>query len=142
MLWTENLDDVIEASDRFTSNFADYGTCAPFICCGWMDMHEDNGYGVSEESPEFVLDPVYWALDAVFIVTDAEGRLVEVPRQPGRIRFNGMELHGLMPREVADEVLAQQSTLGPLYQAFDQGLAFESVSPKMVWRWIETTEIK
>lgn len=142
MSWTENLQDLLASRDPTTCNFADYDTCAPYVCCGWMDLHDDAGYGVSEASPEFVIEPLFWAPEAVFIVTDAAGRFVEVPRAPGFVRFNGMELHGLMPRDVADEVLKQQSTLGPLYQEFDRGLAFDRVPPKLVWRWIESDRIK
>lgn len=135
--WTENIRELLTRPDGLSRNFADYSTCAPHVCCGWMDLHDDNDYGVSGDSPEFVIEPLYWAPDAVFVVTDAEGNFVEVPRQPGLVRFSGLDLHGLMPRDVAEEVLLLQSTLGPLYQAFERGLAHEAVLPKMVWRWIE-----
>lgn len=119
-----------------TGNWADYDLCKPYVCCGWMDLHDDIDYGVTPEQPYFWIQPLYWDRRAVFVVTDESGRLVSVPRSGEVIRFDGTKLHGLLPPAVAREVLERQDEEGPHYKAFSDRLP-RNMPPKMVWRWLE-----
>lgn len=129
----------IVTKEGLTSNFADYDTCAPHVCCGWLSLHHDIGYGATWDSPWLTLEPLFWDPDAVFVATDELGRFVEIPREQTKIRFLGTRLHGLLPRKVADEVLRLQSAEGPLLAAFEKNLEPILTSPKMIWVWHEAS---
>lgn len=59
-----------------------------------------------------------------------------VERTSEVITFNGVKLHGLVPKEVADELVELQTDEGPLNQLFEKMVLDSVTSPKMVWDWV------
>lgn len=128
-------DFVVDAANPLTGNHADYNLCAPHVCCGWMDLHDDLGYGVTEDKPYFSLRALYWDAEATLVVTDETEKFVIIERTSAEIRFDATKLHGLVPHAVALELVARQDADGPLNQLFEQMVGTEAFKPKMIWDW-------
>lgn len=121
--------------EAVAANYANYNVCVDgFICCGNMELHSDYGYGVDEQQPMFAIRAHFWHSDYVLVVTDDDGDLCMHEPSDEIIEFNGVRLHGFMPRDVASELVQRQDEDGPLYAAFSR-IADEYVSPKLVWSW-------
>ena len=122
----------------WTENVADYNTCAPHVCCGWMDLHSDLDYGVTPEAPHFWIRPLYWDEAAVLVATDDDHRFYLIERTAERVCFNGIRLHGLVPRPVGEALVRDQTPDTPLYQMFEQLVCFDGrFRPKLVWDWTD-----
>lgn len=126
----------VPGGSAWTGNFADYQTCAPHVCCGWMDLHEDIGYGVTPESPDFLIRPLCWDEQAVLVITDDQNKFQLVYRTSEPVRFNGTRLHGLVPLAVGQELVERQDTDGPLYAVFLTMAEDDQTRPKLVWDWL------
>lgn len=128
------------ACSTWTGNYADNQTCAPHVCCGWMDLHDDIGYGVTADQPDFIIEPLYWDEEAVLVVTDEDQQFRMVERTPLPVRFNGTRPHGLVPRLVAEELVQRQDEAGPLYRLFLAMAGQAQTRPKLVWKWLPVPE--
>lgn len=128
------------ACSTWTGSYADNLTCAPHVCCGWMDLHDDTDYGVTPEQPDFLIEPLYWDEAAVLVVTDEDQLFRLIERAEGPIRFNGTRPHGLVPRSVGDELVARQDEDGPLYRLFLEMTHQAQTRPKLVWKWLDIPE--
>lgn len=139
-----NLSDLISSSSKkLTGNFADYETCKPYVCCGWMDVHDDSYAGATEENPYFVIIPVYWNSRAVLLVTDDDGWIVTIPRTINdQVVFNARKKHGLYPSNLAKKILENQSWELPEVKKFNKSLGYEDPihTPKLVWTFIDSSD--
>ena len=133
----KNLTTEQRLGAQHTENFADYKLCAPHVCCGWMDMHDDTNSGVTAENPFFRIQPLFWDADAALVITDDDDEFVMVERTADVIEFNGTKLHGLVPRIVATELVSRQDLLGPAYQTFESMVSCGLFAPRMVWDWVD-----
>lgn len=120
-----------------TGNYADYSLCAPHVCCGWMDLHHDRDYGVTDEQPYFKMQAKFWSPDGVLVVSNSDDEFLIIEPTPKAIRFNGLRQHGFLPVAVAQELVARQDDEGPLYKFFDSILHNERFAPKLVWSWLD-----
>lgn len=123
-----------------TGNYADYVLCKPHVCCGWMDLHSDDDYGVTEEQQYFRIKPLYWDSDARLVVTNDKGLFIALQPTLQVIVFNGMRLHGLVPVEVAEELVERQDTNGKLYMLLTLITQDSECNPKMIWDWLDVSE--
>lgn len=118
-----------------TGNYADYNLCKPYVCCGWMELHSDEGHGVSRDKPYLKIRPLHWDSDAVLIVTDSSEKYVAIRRTTLDIKFNAARFHGLVPSLVAEELIARQDEDGSLYTLMHEMLHDSECYPKLVWEW-------
>ena len=117
--------------NSWTGNYADYSLCAPHVCCGWMDVHNDDDGVVT-------LRPLYWSPDAVFVYADETNTYRAIHRTDADLIFNSHLDHALVPENVADEIIERQDFKGPLYTLFDQLVSSAAqFPPKIVWDYIE-----
>ncbi|MCC5611434.1 hypothetical protein LC612_33010 [Nostoc sp. CHAB 5834] len=125
--------EMLLASPQMTTsaNFADYDTCAPHVCCGWMDLHEDLGFGVTKESPYFSFRAKYWDPDAYLVATNANDDFYLVPRTTEVVTIDATKPHALLPKEMAMLLIATQDP--------DQEgeMVTYRTAPKLVWDWID-----
>jgi hypothetical protein len=105
-----------------------------------MDLHDDIGYGVTADQPDFIIEPLYWDEEAVLVVTDEDQQFRMVERTPLPVRFNGTRPHGLVPRLVAEELVLRQDEAGPLYRLFLAMAGQAQTRPKLVWKWLPVPE--
>lgn len=123
--------------NALTGNYADYTLCTPHICCGWMDLHNDDGYGVSEYQPYLKLKPLFWDADARLVVCNSDAEFIIIEPTDQAIQFNAMRQHALVPVAVALELVTRQDEEGPLYKLFDELVSNGSYNPKLVWDWLD-----
>lgn len=139
--WRKFLsEDSRDTGKILTGNYADYNLCKPYVCCGWMDLHSDEGYGVSRDKPFFKIRPLYWDSNAVLIVTDSSEKYVAIRRTALDIKFNAVRFHGFVPSLVADELIARQDEEGSLYKLMQEILHDSECTPKLVWEWRNSDE--
>jgi len=132
------LANQLDWQKSWTENVADYNTCAPHTCCGWMDLHSDLDYGVTAEAPHFWIRPLYWDEDAVLIATNEDDQFYLIERTADIVCFNGIKPHGLVPHAVGKALLDAQSTDTPLYQLFEKLVCFDGrFRPKLIWDWTD-----
>jgi hypothetical protein len=136
------LADLISKTEpitKFTGNWADYSTCKPYVCCGWMDYHIDDDYsGTSRSDPYFSITPKYWHKDAVLLVTNKNNKIVKVPRTLEKtITFNARKVHGLYPKHIAKVILKEQTWKVKDVQLFDKLIKDTIFFPKLVWEFSE-----
>ena len=120
-----------------TGNYADYDLCDPYVCCSWLELHNDIGYGVSIVQPYLKFQVLYWDHDAVLIATDGNDQFYEVERTASPIHIDGTKLHGVVSRRVADEILATQNINGPLYALFEDLVYNGRFPPLLIWKWLD-----
>lgn len=120
-----------------TGNYADYSLCSPHVCCGWMDLHHDRDYGVTEEQPYFKIQAKYWSPDGVLVVTNSDDEFIIIEPTTQVIQFNGLREHGFLPRAVAQELVERQDDEGNLYKLFDSILHDGCFTPKLIWDWLD-----
>lgn len=137
---TTNWHKYCNPRKALTGNYADYVLCKPHVCCGWMDLHSDDDYGVTEEQPYFRIKPLYWDSNARLVVTNDKGLFVALEPTLQVIVFNGMRLHGLVPVEVAEELVERQDTNGKLYNLLTLITQDSECNPKMIWDWLDVSE--
>lgn len=125
------------ANSDHTGNYADYDLCEPYVCCSWLELHNDVGYGVSTVHPYLNLQVLYWDHDAVLIATDSQDRFYEVARTASPIRIDGTKLHGVVSRQVADELLTTQKIDGPLNALFENLVYNGCFPPLLIWKWLD-----
>lgn len=139
--WRKFLsEDSRDTGKILTGNYADYNLCKPYVCCGWMDLHSDEGYGVSMDKPYFKIRPLYWDSNAVLIVTDSSEKYVAIRRTELDIKFNAARFHGFVPSLVAEELIARQDEGGSLYTLMQEILYDSECTPKLVWEWCNSDE--
>ncbi len=135
------LSKLVVANEGWTEAWGemDYSTCAPHVCCGWLEMHK-----LSEQEPGtapllwFV--PLYWNLDSKCIIASAAGGFEEYAFNDSRpMVYDANVLIGFMPRHVADAILVAQSLDVPEYRSFLTSVqTFEArVRPQAVWDWTD-----
>jgi hypothetical protein len=136
--WESLLHDKSQWSGSHCGNWADDKLCAPYTCCGPMELHDDVDYGVTPEAPYFYIQPLYWDEDLVLVATDDSDEFYIIERTGEPLMFNGTKPHGLMPLDVAQELVTTQSTEGPMYKTFEfmvSGIQVRT-KPMMVWKWL------
>ena len=139
--WRKFLsEDSRDTGKILTGNYADYSLCKPYVCCGWMELHSDEGYGVSRDKPYFKIRPLYWDSDAVLIVTDSSENYVAIKQTALDIKFNAARFHGLVPSLVAEELISRQDEGGSLYTLMQEMLHDSECTPKLVWEWCNAEE--
>lgn len=139
--WRKFLSEASRDTGKIlTGNYADYNLCKPYVCCGWMDLHSDEGYGVSRDKPYFKIRPLYWDSNTVLIVTDSSKKYVAISRTALDIKFNATRFHGFVPSLVAEELIARQDEDGSLYKLMQEMLNESECTPKLVWEWCNSDE--
>lgn len=100
-----------------------------------MELHSDEGHGVSRNKPYLKIRPLYWDSDAVLIVTDSSEKYIAIKKTALDIKFNAVRFHGLVPSLVAEELIARQDEDGSLYTLMQEILHDSECTPKSVWEW-------
>ena len=140
-----------------SENAADYSTCRPYVCCGWMELHSDIGSGASFVDPFFYIKPIYWSRFAYLVVTGKDGKFHVCSKfdylnrkkidgiyyNKDSLGFDATKLHGLVSKNVARILNGKKSTddsLGDVYEKFSDrcGDVWDGSNfVKMIWEWDE-----
>lgn len=130
------------AASTSSDNTADYTSIRGFVCCAWMDLHTDVGSGVDDENPYFFIRPIWWEPGAVLLCWEDGGwRIVEPTGEIIQIRATN--LHGLVPKKLAEEVVARNSTDFEEFHAWEDDASFvnrvhsKDRPVRMVWLWAD-----
>jgi len=137
--------------NRQTSNYADYISLDDkYVCCGWMDIHEDSdncGY-----TPIFVVKPMYWHRDGVFVFKARKNKWIRLTRSQfikktpvegitfndDSFAFDARKLHGFVPPKIAARIDEKDYQHSDEYRKFLNDCGGWQ-SPKLVW-YFETKE--
>lgn len=116
-------------------NWAEYQMCEPYVCCGNMDLHDDRDSNNGQRF--FSFRAKYWHPDYVLVVFDKQGEVQQqVTRTSKVVTFDSTMIHGFMPKEVAQALVADGES-SEVYKEFEYH-ADEQVVPKLIWEWIDT----
>lgn len=154
-------DLVLKLSTPLTRAVADHNTLAPYVCCGYMDLHDDLNSGATSDKPYFYLRPVYWHESAVLVVSGVDNLFHAIRREQyegcspikyeqsdveflpsGAIKFNAAKPHGLIPESLVDEVLnlpSNDSTSAAL-DLLQEFLVEARLPVKMAWVWYDDND--
>ena len=134
------IGEFIKSIGATSCNAADYGSIPGFICCSWMDLHDDIDYGVTVKKPYFHLKPVWWDEDARILHQYGRKWLATKPSFDV-VRMNAARDHSLAPSAIADEVVRRNS---PKFKELEEwedlatfrGRSWDSGDPiRIVWLW-------
>ena len=121
---------------KATSNFADYDICKPYICCAWMDMHNDKD-DYSYKEPYYKIKIIKSHPNAVLVYTD-NGRYHIAELTIGDIiEFNQTKMHGILPRKLAQRIVDANRINVSGYKKWKKRIYHNAFKAKCVWKWIE-----
>jgi hypothetical protein len=122
---------------KATSNFADYRIHKPYICCAWMDLHIDKDDIYNYEETPFKIKIVYIHPNAV-LVHKIDGRYTITELKVGDIvKFNQLQMHGLLPRKLANLVVQNNRANVPGYKKWKTKIDGNAFKAKCIWEWAE-----
>jgi hypothetical protein len=136
----DSIGRFIAETGATSCNAADYTSIPGFVCCAWMDLHDDIDYGVTKEKPHFHLKPVWWDEDAR-LLHQYRRKWLSTPLSPEVVRINAARAHGLAPSKIADELVRLNHPNFPEFrewedQATFRGRSWDSGDPiRIVWLW-------
>ena len=119
-----------------TTSFADYVTCKPHICCGWMPIHKDEPptYKLRTQKT-WSIKPISWHVNACFVHrVDGKYKLVYF-RKDEIITFEFRKQHGVLPEWLAILVVDKNSCSVPGYGWWKKRVEGMANKPKLVWDW-------
>lgn len=134
-------------SDYETGNYADYKKTG-YVCCGWMDIHDDKENLGDVKGGIFAVEPVYWDEDGVFVYEfrnkwrsySKEDFLNR--KKSGGLKitdksfvFDARKRHGFIPKNIAAKLISEFNYLGSSEYADFKNLCCEKGKVRFVWKW-------
>ena len=126
-----NPSNVRYIGSEICSNYVNYIHFSPLCCCGWVDMHVDKDH---QSSHIWRIAPMFWSSDAAFIHRD-KGKLVLVKPTLDVVSFKRTAIHGLLPLDLAEEVVNKQSIRFKAYSHWRDQVEKNFSLPKLIWNW-------
>lgn len=121
-----------------TSNFADYITHKPNICCGWMDIHVDEKFN-KNASDYFIIKIVKAHYNAILVYKDENNRYNSTSLKEGEIYIIPYRKpHGLVPKRLADLIVKHNRVNVKGYKQWKNAIDCKLCKPKVIWEWVET----
>ncbi len=118
---------------KATSNYADYDTHQPYVCCGWMDFHIDDDFG---KNKPFVIKVISSHPDAR-LVHRVNNRYVQDELPEGKIiAFDHNQKHALLPTKYANRVIEKQRSSVKGYKQWAQKIDGNAFKAKLIWEWV------
>lgn len=127
-----------DAAKKFnaTSNFADYTTCKPNICCGWMDMHIDEKVD-DRMSHYFIIKIVKAHHNAILVYKDDNNRYTATSLTEGEIyTIPYRKPHGVVPKRLADLMVKNNRINVKGYRKWKNAIDGKLCKPKVIWEWL------
>jgi hypothetical protein len=122
-----------------TSNFADYVTVKPYVCCGWMDMHIDEKYD-KHASDYFIIKIIKAHSNAILVYKDDNNRYTSTSLTEGEIyKIPYRKYHGVIPKRLAKLIVEQNKINVKGYRQWKHKIDGKICKPKVIWEWVYIT---
>ena len=121
---------------KASSNFADYVTCKPNICCGWMDMHIDEKFD-NRMADYFIIKIVKAHHNAILVYKDDNNRYTATSLTEGEIyTIPYRKPHGVVPKRLADLMVKHNRLNVKGYKQWKNAIDGKLCKPKVIWEWL------
>lgn len=122
---------------KATSNYADHTIHFPKVCCAWMDFHTDYDDIYNYEVFPFKIKIIYSHPNAVLVHKVNNRYCIDELEIGSIVTFNQLQQHGLVPRKLADKIVAVNRVNVPGYKKWKRKVDGNAFKAKCIWEWVE-----